>query len=82
MPLQKMSIYWLICICQDFFLASSQYSHQLDIFGNIMSSKRLGKTEDWGAVNVPPAEAVGCGGSTLHVWSRGKCSVDEEHSTQ
>lgn len=71
-----------ICVCQDFFLASSLYSHQLDIADHIMGSKRLGKTEDCETVKVPPAEAVGWGGSTLPVWSRGKCSVDEEHPTQ
>lgn len=65
-----------------FLLANSQYSHQLDISGHSMGSNRLGKTEDCGSVKVPPAEAIGWGGSILHVWSRGKCSVGEEHSTQ
>lgn len=68
-----------LCVCQGFFLASSQYSHIAD---HIMGNKKLGKTKDCGTVKVPPAEAAGWGGSTLHVWSRGKCSEDEEYSTQ
>lgn len=52
-----------------YFLASSQYSHQLDIAGHVMGSKRPGKTEDCGALKVPPEEAFGWGGNILHVWS-------------